>query len=154
METFKKTSIGLLIAVLMVSSVLATTIMYQISITSNMKLKATYGIGLYYHGTTDPISSYDFGDFADGETKEYVFDMVNTGNVPMIASWNKALSPLWSLEVWEKNSDASTYTIWNENEQIAGIGVGHIKNIKFVLTEVNANVDEQYSFTVTFYSVT
>jgi len=119
-----------------------------------MRLQTTYGIGLYYYGTTNPITTIDFGDFADGETKEYIFDMVNTGNVPMIAFWNKALSPLWSLEVWEKNSDASGYTKWNENEQIAGIGVGHIKNIKFVLTEVNANVGEQCSFTVTFYSVT
>jgi len=69
--------------------------------------------------------------------------------------WDGTLPSGWTLIVEEKNHDAPNYNIWlsGENNQITGLECGHLKHVRLTLTEVNAVPNQQYAFTVSFYSL-
>jgi hypothetical protein len=156
MEKFKKISLVLLIALVLCGSALAT-VMFERSITNTMKLNVTHDFALYETGTTTPITAIAWDGFNEGETKEYIIDLQYLGNNPDLGKifWSGSISPQWTLTIKEKNHDATGWNDWlsGEGNAITGLEQGHLKNVKFVLTEVNAVPDAPYSFTITFYSV-
>lgn len=154
MEKFKKLSFILLLS-LVLMGVAFGAIMYQKSITNNMILNAGYEFALYEHDTTTPCLTIEWDGFNNGETKEYIIDLKYLGNVQGRIYWDGAVPSGWSLTIQEKNWDATTYNNWlnGENNQITGLETGHLKNVKFILTETTATALTPYTFTVTFYSL-
>lgn len=155
MKRTKIALVSMVLAVCLLSSALAL-VMYQRSVGNQMSLSASYDIGVYEHDTTTDCLNIVWGAFTESQVKTYVIDLKYLGNVQGRIYWDASnLNGVWVVTVEEKNHDASGYNIWlsGENNQITGLEFGHLKHIRLTLTEVNAVPNQQYAFSVAFYSI-
>jgi hypothetical protein len=144
------TTVALLGVIALLSSALATVWLTK-QFEGSMYLQTEYDLGMYETGTTTPISSFDFGGFVVGESKTFIYDLVNEGNVQENYWYGLSTPSGWTIEIWEKNFDATEWNPWyaTVTGALTGIDPQHRKNIKVVVTEAGTVVEQGYGFTMT-----
>ncbi len=147
--------VGLLLVFFIIGTVAGVFIALVVwNINMNMILVTDadgYGIQLQYEDGT-PMTDYDWGLFASGQTKTQNATLNYTGMVAGNVTWNSTVPAGWSLAIWVwPNDQVPDGSYWPEN----GVGtmpVGAYCDIQIELTEAGAIEQTPYSFDLRWYS--
>ena len=149
MRKISKSTFALLLIVTMLSVALAYEVLYSLDVQNTMKLKICYGLELMDTEFT-PITSYEWGGFEIGETKqmasdigEYVY-LKNVGNTRINVTWISDCPIEWLLELGNEDNP-----VWLSGDT-HDLGVGYVAWVYIDLTEVSAVVGLDYSFALSF----
>lgn len=157
-----------LIAVLSVTSgVLAWTLINR-AMDFTFKLGADGNIQLYSDfACTTVITTFDFGEFTEGQTQNKTVYVKNIGNVPANISWSVSTanwvvgSGLW--DNFYNYEDSGTHWVlsgyqnsgalnWMPSDKAnyvpITLAVGAVHNATYSLQEVDAIVDQTYTVTI------
>lgn len=149
----KRTLVGLgvLLSVLLVG-VAVGAILYTLVVSNTMKLKTDYVLELRDYNEL-VITSYDWGDFQSGETKQMKGDVgtgfvhiQNVGNVAVDVTWVANVPLEWSIEL----PSVGGFWVSGSTKLIA---VGGSFEFKVLLTDVSSVAGVDYSFDFEFQIV-
>lgn len=130
---------GALISRLLVQPVLATKpggVSYEIQLQ-------------HLNGT--PFWNFDWGDFSKGEAKQLDCQLAYLGNFSAKITWNTTNLPLgWSIDVWDNSHPKPR--LWRNGTTVTFVP-GRILQIKIVLKENTAVLNQQESFTLNIISI-
>lgn len=150
---------------LLLLSCLTTAVLAGVIATKPMqftaKLKVIGDITLWSDALcTIPISSFDYGEFNEGEQKAKEIYVRNDGNGPVTVSW-RISEPAWTLDgfgFWYELVESGLTRwvaedltgTWKPNTPSASIGVGSKLSTGIVLIEDSAVAGVPVTFTVVF----
>lgn len=119
--------IVVVLGILLCGAVAWGLITVQRQIQHQAQIKATGSLGIYSnYACTEELTSYDWGAFNIGETKELEFWMKNIGNINITISWNLTDDEPWEYDpgdekYWYPNA---TVHYWKIYLSVANIDFG------------------------------
>lgn len=160
-----KTRKIVIIASAMLSMLLIGTalgaVLYTLTVSNQMRLTVAYGLELRRADGTTVISSYDWGDFGEGESKQMHSEVVqlwNTGNTPATITfdsdpavkaqgWDLTIANATGTNLFLKDwASTSAYQRWT----VYDLAPDTYIPLNITLTEVSATPDGGDSFNLIF----